>query len=145
MDEKSSVEQVQALKEAGNRLFKAGLHKEAIKQYKQAISLQPSAALYTNKATALKKVGKLRDAIQDCDEALALDRCWVRAYIRKAEILIHLKEYEAAIATLTKGLKLVPTNEDMKELMQTARTMSYGKCVMADVSLVPPNFFSTSS
>ncbi len=111
------VSMADVLKEEGNKLFKSANYREAIKKYKQAISTQPSAALYTNRATCYVKLNRLRDAIEDCDKALQLDKSWIRAYIRKAETHLRLKEPEQATIALSQGLVWHPTSKEMKELL----------------------------
>lgn len=108
---------MEALRSDGNKLFKDGNFTGAIKKYKEAILLRPSAALFTNRAACHVMLNRLRDAIEDCDRALALDKSWIRAYIRKAETQLRLKEPHAAVITLTKGLTLIPDNEEMRNLL----------------------------
>jgi TPR repeat protein len=123
----------EALKEEGTKLFKDGDYKGARKKYKQAILMQPSAALYTNRAACYIGLNRLRDAIDDCEKALELDRTWSRAYVRKAETHLRLKEPEQASFTLTEGLKFTSASENkemrdkMIEIQRKAGEMVYEK------------------
>jgi tetratricopeptide (TPR) repeat protein len=117
----STTDKADALKAEGNALFKAENYKEAIKKYKEAIGVAPSAALYTNRAQCYVRMNRFRDALMDCDNALTLDRTWARAYIRKAECHMKLKEYEQAIETLAGGIGVLPGDKDMPGLLAEAR------------------------
>ncbi len=134
---------VQILKDEGNRLFKEGQVKQAIKKYKEGISLHESPALYTNRAACYVKLDRFRDAIRDCDTALAIDGLWARAYIRKAECHLHLKEPDDAVDTLTQGLEASPSNKEMKSLLRAARaeSLQMDRRARSDVSLFVLSIF----
>jgi tetratricopeptide (TPR) repeat protein len=130
-DSPSSAE---ALKDDGNKLFKDANYRGAIKKYKEAISLQPLAALYTNRAACYVKLNKFRDAIQDCETAIALDKGWARAYMRKAEAHLQLNEPGAAVAILQAGLKQLPDNKDLEIALQKAHVENFDRIKRAQAS-----------
>jgi DnaJ family protein C protein 7 len=77
-------------KEGGNAAFKQGAYAEAIDLWTQAIQLDQTNAslvtkLYSNKATALFKLKRYPESIQDCNRAISLDSEFVKAYVRRAE------------------------------------------------------------
>ncbi len=127
------VDTAETLKADGNKLFKEGQFKKALKKYKDAITLEPSAALHTNVAACFMKLNRLRDAVENCDNALALDSHWVRAYVRKAELHLQLKEPDEAVSILTKGSDLLPDNDEIRALLVKAREESYERIRTEDV------------
>src|SRR4051812_19729511 len=60
--------------------------KEAAKKYADALTLDPSKAVYyTNRAHAYLKLRKFKSCVEDCNKALELDpRTW-KAYLRRAD------------------------------------------------------------
>lgn len=52
---------------------------------------------YSNRAAALIKLMTFPGAVSDCDEAIKKDPKFVRAYLRKAQALFAMKEYNRCI------------------------------------------------
>jgi stress-induced-phosphoprotein 1 len=114
-------------REEGNRLFKEGSFAEAVKSYTEAIRRDPSDARgYNNRAAAYQKLVALPEALKDAEEAIKIDptfgvwflphvlqkkltylacMCAVKAYIRKSNILVGMRDY-------TKALEAVQEAED---------------------------------
>ncbi len=59
-----------ALKEAGNDFLKAGKFGPAAEKYSEAISIHPTAVLYSNRAQAMIKLESYGLAISDADMAI---------------------------------------------------------------------------
>ena len=58
---------------------------------------------YSNRAAALAKLMSFPDAVEDCNKAIAKDPTFIRAYIRKANAQLAMKEYSHVIETLTEA------------------------------------------
>lgn len=58
---------------------------------------------FSNRAAALIKLMAFPQAVQDCDEAIARDSKFIRAYMRKGQALVAMKEYNRAIDTFTEA------------------------------------------
>ncbi len=56
-----------------------------------------------------------------------VDNTWAKAYSRKAEVLLKLKEPEKADAELQRGLTVHPKDEVMTKLLGQANDMSFRK------------------
>ncbi|KAK7385296.1 hypothetical protein VNO78_31012 [Psophocarpus tetragonolobus] len=88
----------EVLKTMGNEAYKQGRFEEALALYDQAIVLDSSKATYhCNKSAALIGLGRLQEAIVECEESIKLDPSYVRAYNRLATIYFRLGEAEKAL------------------------------------------------
>lgn len=91
----------------GKEYFIKGDWPNAVKSYTEMIKRAPEDARgYSNRAAALAKLLSFPDAIQDCNLAIEKDPKFVRAYIRKANCQLMMKEYSKAMETLTEARKV---------------------------------------
>jgi stress-induced-phosphoprotein 1 len=58
---------------------------------------------FSNRAAALIKLMAFPQAVQDCDQAIKLDPKFIRAYMRKSQALIAMKEYNKALDALVEA------------------------------------------
>ncbi|KAJ3070310.1 Hsp90 cochaperone [Podochytrium sp. JEL0797] len=87
-----------AARELGNELFKKNAFPEAVKQYTEAIQRNDrDARNFSNRAACYIKLMALPEADKDCDAALKIDPAFVKAYVRKASILVAKREFTKAI------------------------------------------------
>jgi stress-induced-phosphoprotein 1 len=85
-------------REEGNALFKKGDFAGAVKAYTESIKRNPSDARgYNNRANAYTKLAALPEALKDADQAINVDPQFVKAYIRKSQILFTMRDYVKAI------------------------------------------------
>lgn len=85
------------VKKAGNELYRRGSFTEALSLYDRAISLSPDNAAYrSNRAAALTALGKLAEAVKECEEAVRLDPGYGRAHQRLASLYLRLGQVENA-------------------------------------------------
>jgi len=86
--------------------------KSAYDNYSKAIELKPDMTdAYFNRAQVLiayKDESKYSDALKDFDKAIELDSKFIDALYYKAVIQKNLKDYEGAVETLDKVLKIDP-------------------------------------
>ncbi|KAL2317711.1 hypothetical protein Fmac_031587 [Flemingia macrophylla] len=88
----------EVLKSMGNEAYKQGRFEEALALYQQAIALDSNKATYhCNKSAALIGLGRLQEAILECEESIKLDPSYVRAHNRLATIYFRLGEAEKAL------------------------------------------------
>ncbi|OMO98868.1 Tetratricopeptide-like helical [Corchorus capsularis] len=86
-----STSDPEELKRAGNEMYKKGNFVEALALYDKAISISPeNAALRSNKAAALTAVGRLSEAVRECEEAVRLDPGYGRAHQRLSSLYLRL-------------------------------------------------------
>ncbi|CAN8101204.1 unnamed protein product [Discula destructiva] len=78
----------------GNEAFKKGEWTEAYAAYEDTAKRAPDDPRgYSNKAAALIKLGELPSALDECNTAIKKDKAFIRAYIRKAQVLFVMKRY----------------------------------------------------
>ena len=97
------VRTMDSLKASGNAAFKAGKHQEAIEHWTEALKQDSNAKafnakLYCNRAAAYSTLSQHQKAVADCNQALALDGKYLKAYERRAENLFALGGRWASIA-----------------------------------------------
>ncbi|WFC98981.1 TOM (translocase of outer membrane) complex component [Malassezia yamatoensis] len=81
-DRRESI--AQHLKGLGNKAYSSKKYEEAIDHYTKAIAASASAVFYSNRAACYANLGKPQEVIRDCDEALKIDRTYVKALNRRA-------------------------------------------------------------
>lgn len=77
------------VKRAGNDQYRRGNFREALSFYDRAIALSSeNAAYHSNRAAALTGLGRLPDAVRECEEAVRLDPGYGRAHQRLASLYL---------------------------------------------------------
>ncbi|KAI3918811.1 hypothetical protein MKX01_042131 [Papaver californicum] len=85
------------LKRAGNDKYKRGNFLDALYLYDKAIAISPENAAYrSNRAAALTGLGRLMEAVRECEEAVRLDPGYFRAHQRLASLHLKLGHVEIA-------------------------------------------------
>lgn len=85
------------VKNLGNELYRKGNFTDALSLYERAISLSPGQASYrSNKAAALSGLGRLPEAVHECEEAIKLDSLYVRAHQRAGSLYLRLGLVESS-------------------------------------------------
>ncbi|KAH7923572.1 ADP ATP carrier receptor [Leucogyrophana mollusca] len=102
-DERSKV--AAELKTKGNSLYQKRQFQQAIDLYTQAIEVspKPEPVYYSNRAACYMNMTppKLENVVGDCDEALKLDKNYVKALNRRGNALEGLLKYEEALRDFT--------------------------------------------
>lgn len=82
---------------AGNEQYKRGQLVEALKLYEKAVAMCPgNAACRNNRAAALAGLGRLGEAVRECEEAVRLDPTYGRAHQRLASLLLRFGQVDNA-------------------------------------------------
>ncbi|KAJ8771627.1 hypothetical protein K2173_026804 [Erythroxylum novogranatense] len=88
----------EALKNMGNEKYKQGRFSEALALYDRSIALDSSKATYrSNKSAALIGLGRLIDAVTECNEAIRIDPSYKRAHYRLGTLYFRLGEADKAL------------------------------------------------
>ena len=89
------VDEYIKLKTVGNDYFLKGDFAKAEEAY-SALLLnfdRDRAILFTNRSAARLGLGRQDEALSDAEQAIELDKKWIKAYYRKASALEALKRY----------------------------------------------------
>jgi tetratricopeptide (TPR) repeat protein/S1-C subfamily serine protease len=91
----------------GNTKFESGRKEEAIKDYTNAIALNPKLAVsYNNRGVAKSDLGRKEEAIQDYTNAIALNSKYTDAYNNRGNAKSDLGRKEEAIQDYTNAIAL---------------------------------------
>ncbi|XP_039001601.1 TPR repeat-containing thioredoxin TTL1-like [Hibiscus syriacus] len=85
------------IKRVANEMYKKGHFLEALSLYDKAIVLSPTNAAYrSNRAAVLTALGRVWEAVKECEEAVRLDPNYGRAHQRLASLLLRVGHVENA-------------------------------------------------
>eukprot|EP00268_Persea_americana_P069527 TRINITY_DN9890_c0_g1_i10.p1 TRINITY_DN9890_c0_g1~~TRINITY_DN9890_c0_g1_i10.p1 ORF type:complete len:804 (-),score=133.22 TRINITY_DN9890_c0_g1_i10:707-3118(-) len=103
-------------KRKGNECFSKGDFSEALRFYSQALRLAPMdgddmdkdfvAMVYVNRATTMHNMGLFNECTRDCNRAVLLSPCYVKAWYRRGKANASLENYEDAVHDLNVALSL---------------------------------------
>jgi len=99
-------------KEKGNENYKTGRFAESIQDYNNALvhekycTVAERSIVYCNRGQSYIRMVQYHRALDDCEEALRLDKNFLKAHIRKAICYLELKEYGKCKSSLETAAKL---------------------------------------
>jgi stress-induced-phosphoprotein 1 len=129
-----SDEKADEAKQRGNDFFRDKQWSQAVAEYEEAVKRAPkNAAIRNNLAAALCKIMDFSGAQRQIETALDLDPQYVKAWARKGDIEMYMKEYHKAQESYKKGLMLDADNTACKDgLRKCLIAISYGRSNMTD-------------
>merc|ERR1712013_94165 len=99
----------------GNDCFKKGEWANAVKFYSEAIKRNPKdAKIYSNRAACYTKLNAFDLTIKDCDTSISMDPTFVKAYLRKANVLKAMGQAKNAMEVYSKAMELDPNSDEAK-------------------------------
>lgn len=99
----------------GNECFKKGQWADAVKFYSEAIQRNPKdPKIYSNRAACYTKLNAFDLTIKDCDTAIKMDPNFVKAYLRKANVLKAMGQAKNAMDVYNKAMELDPNSDEAK-------------------------------
>lgn len=110
--------EAEQLKDKGNQQFKEGEFRESAITYTLALRTCPlsfhvdRSKLYSNRAASKMKLGLSKSAIEDCNESLELNPCFVRALWRRAQLYETTEKLDEALEDCKKILELDPSHKE---------------------------------
>lgn len=121
-------------KQKGNEMFREQKYGEAVSHYEEAVKRAPkNAAIRNNLSAALCKIMDFSGAQRQIEVALELDPKYVKAWARKGDIEMYMKEYHKAQESYQKGLSIEPENPACKEGLRKVTTqITYGRRNMTE-------------
>merc|ERR1712038_1086516 len=119
-----SDEKAEEAKQNGNTHFRAKDWGQAVAAYEEAVKRAPkNATIRNNLAAALCKVMDFNGAKREIVVALDLDPQYVKAWARKSDIEVLMKENHKAMESYRKGLAIDPNNATCREGLQKVASM----------------------
>ncbi|XP_065071863.1 tetratricopeptide repeat protein 1-like [Rhopilema esculentum] len=106
------LEEANNLKAKGNSQFINGEYETAMDIYTDALKICPKdctkqlSVLFANRAACYVKMGESLSAIHDCTSALELDKCYIKARLRRAQAYEAQEKLEDAFEDYKKVLEL---------------------------------------
>ncbi|KAK4285881.1 hypothetical protein QN277_002513 [Acacia crassicarpa] len=114
------------VKRAANEQYKRGNFTEALSLYDLAIEVSPGNVAYrSNRAAALTGLGRLTEAVRECEEAVRLDSSYGRAHQRLASLFLRLGQVDNARKHLF-GHGLQPDPSELQKLQSLEKHIN--KC-----------------
>lgn len=124
-------ELAEAEKLKGNDSFKTGNWAEAVKHYSEAIKRNPAdAKIYSNRAACYTKLTAFDLALKDCDKSIELDPLFLKAYLRKGNVLKGMGQIQKAMDVYEKAMDIAPDNDEAKQ--------GYKECAVRQYSHADP-------
>jgi len=113
-------------KTEGNDAFTSGDFQKAYDLYSEALQIDPdnqatNSKLYSNRATVGSKLGRLDQALADCDKAIEYDSGFFKVYLRRADLYMKTENYEKAVHDYEKAKELEPGNSEVKSALREAK------------------------
>lgn len=127
-------EKAEEAKQNGNDFFREKNWAKAVENYEEAAKRAPkNAPIRNNLSAALCKIMDFNGAKRECEKALDIDPKYVKAWARKGDIEIVMKEFHKAKDSYNKGLSLDPSNTTCKEgLRKVVEHINYGQQNMTE-------------
>eukprot|EP01083_Nonionella_stella_P103252 294731_1 len=111
-------------KQEGNKFFREKDFAKAVNCYEEAVKRAPkNATIRNNLAAALCKVMDFNGAKREIETAIDLDDKYVKAWARKGDIEVVMKENHKAMESYKKGLALDPSNATCREGLRKVTAM----------------------
>ncbi|KAG0461196.1 hypothetical protein HPP92_021493 [Vanilla planifolia] len=110
----------------GNEHYKEGQFAEALRFYDQAVEMCPgNVACRNNRAAALTGLGRLWEAVKECEEAILVDPSYVKSHHRLACLHLRLGQVENA----QRHLFLTGQQPELAEMHQVEMVAKHiGRC-----------------
>lgn len=117
------------VKMLGNEQYKRGKFAEALALYERAIVLAPGQAAYhSNRAAALTGLGRLAEAVCECQEAIKLDPTYLRAHHRLGSLYFRLGRFDGA----RNHFRIAGQQTDLSDMQRLEKVEKHlAKCLAA--------------
>lgn len=106
-------------RELGNQKFKELDWPAAVEAYTEMTKRAPDDPRgFSNRAACLIKLLTLPSAVADCDEAIKRDKHFIRAYLRKAQALFLMKEFNKCLDVCAEASEHDTDGKNAREIEQ---------------------------
>lgn len=109
-------------RELGNQKFKEADWAAAVEAYTEMVKRAPEDPRgYSNRAACFIKLLAFPSAVTDCDEAIKKDSKFIRAYLRKAQALFAMREYNKCIDVCSLASTIDEGGKNAREIEQQSQ------------------------
>lgn len=106
-----------AFKAAGNGFFKEKSYAEAIEQYGKAIACDANdVTFFSNRSACHAALGNWQEAADDGRQCIMIDKNFVKGYFRAGLAQQNMKNWDAALDVVKRGLGIDSKNADLKKM-----------------------------
>lgn len=103
-------------KQKGNDSFKKGDWAQAVKHYTEALKRNPKdSKIFSNRAACYTKLTAFDLALKDCDSSIELDPTFVKAFLRKGNVLKAMGQIQKAMDVYEKAMEIAPDSDEAKQ------------------------------
>ena len=110
MVEQASNPAADAKKAAGNEAFKRQDYRRAIELYTEAVNIQPSEQILSNRAASFIALKQYRRAVEDCQAGIRINHEFPRIYKRLFKAQLALGNIAEAKEALDMACNLDPSD-----------------------------------
>ncbi|KAJ7984495.1 hypothetical protein DPEC_G00355410 [Dallia pectoralis] len=111
-------------KEQGNAFYIKKEYSEAFNYYSKAIDSCPkNASYYGNRAATLMMLCRFREALEDSQQAVRIDDCFMKGHLREGKCHLSLGNAMAASRCFQKVLELEPSNSQAQQEHKNAASV----------------------
>ena len=133
----------EALKSQGNAAFQSGDFERSIELFTAAIALAPSNhVLFSNRSGSHASLGHFNEALSDAETCITLQPGFAKGYSRKGLALFRLGRTAEAKQAYEQGIKVDPTNEQLKEGLKEVDKAEKEQVAPGLGKLFGPNIFA---
>jgi DnaJ family protein C protein 7 len=120
------IKETETEKEKANIIFKKGDYDEAINMYTKILDIDPNnkifnSTIHANRALCLQKKNKTLDALGDINKAIEMNPNYTKAYLRRGNIHMSLRNFEEARYDFQKVKEIEPSNTEASKLIEEAK------------------------
>ncbi|XP_054624900.1 dnaJ homolog subfamily C member 7-like isoform X1 [Dunckerocampus dactyliophorus] len=116
--------QAEGFKEQGNAFYSKKDYSKAFNYYTKAIDACPkNASYYGNRAATLMMLCRFREALEDSQQAVRLDDCFMKGHLREGKCHLSLGNAMAASRCFQKVLEMEPSNREAQQENKNAETL----------------------
>lgn len=144
VDEQGILNLVEEIKNRAKGSLNSKNYPEAIQLYSKGIEVKPSdSILYSNRSMCYLQMGKAKEALDDAEQSIVLDKSYAKAYFRKGSALVALKNYSLAKQTFEEGLILTPGDKSF--ISQLEKLSQISSSSSSSSPSISPSSSSTST
>ena len=123
------VNEIEAVKNKANELFKQKKYEEAIEEYTKVLEFDPAnkkfnSLILANRALCYQKLNKHKEALRDSNLSVKLNPYYARGYVKRGNVYMELKMYDDAKLDFQKAKELDPSVSGVEGYLNDAKNQA---------------------